>query len=69
MHLEAAGVPLRPLLNFHASLARGGGHGGRVSFDDPYAKLKIDLPNTSFPAHRCALRGGGAAKVRAYSSA
>lgn len=53
-HLAAAAVPLRQLRGFHASLARGGGHGGRVSFEDPYGKLKLDLPNTSFPAHACA---------------
>ena len=53
-HLAAAAVPLRQLRGFHASLARGGGHGGRVAFEDPYGKLKLDLPNTSFPAHACA---------------
>ena len=53
-HLAAAAVPLRQLRGFHASLARGSGHGGRVAFEDPYGKLKLDLPNTSFPAHACA---------------
>ena len=60
-HLKAAGVPLRQLRGFHASLARGGGKsGGRVAFEDPFAKLKLDLPvpNASFPAYVCAASRG-----------
>jgi hypothetical protein len=57
-HLAAAMVPLRQLRGFHASLARGGGHGGRVSFEDPFGKLRLDLLNASFPAHACATARG-----------
>ena len=54
-HVEATQLPLRALRGFHASLARGGGRGGRVSFEDPYGKLKLDFGhNTSFPAYTCA---------------
>ena len=59
-HLAAAAVPLRQLRGFHASLARGGGHGGRVSFEDPYGKLKLDLRNWSAPFSL--LRSGGLAR-------
>jgi len=57
-HLEGARVPLRQLRGFHASLARGGGHGGRIAFEDPFGKLKLDLPNVSFPMHLCAAARG-----------
>ena len=64
-HLAAARVPLSGLHGFHASLARGGGHGGRVALEDPYGKLKLDLGNASnFPPHACAVRGGRAGGKR-----
>ena len=57
-HLERERLPLRTLRGFHASLARGG-MGRPVSFADPYGKLKLDLPNVSFPTHACERKAGG----------
>lgn len=57
-HLEHERLPLRTLRGFHASLARGG-MGRPVSFADPYGKLKLDLPNVSFPTHACERKAGG----------
>ena len=69
-HLAAARVPLSGLHGFHASLARGGGHGGRVALEDPYGKLKLDLGNASnFPPHACAVRGGKRKGARRRSRA
>lgn len=57
-HLEHERLPLRTLRGFHASLGRGG-MGRPVSYADPYGKLKLDLPNVSFPAHACERKAGG----------
>ena len=53
-HIHSAELHLENLPGFRASLARGPHSDGRVTYDDPFAKLRRDFPSeTTFPPYTC----------------